>query len=212
MTITPVPDEHGAIQHFIAVKQDIAARKQMEEELHQLATTDSLTGVANRRHFLLRLGEELRRIRRYGGHCALIMLDLDRFKRINDTWGHAAGDRVLCHFTSLVRDHLRGSDLLGRLGGEEFAVYLPETGLEGAMGFAERVRRHTESEPAESEKGPIAYAVSAGVTLLDPLDAAPEDALARADEALYRAKALGRNRVERWVAEDRTDVEAHPQA
>lgn len=208
MTITPVPDEHGAIQHFIAVKQDIAARKQMEEELHQLATTDSLTGVANRRHFLGRVAEELKRIKRYGGNCALIMLDLDHFKRVNDSRGHAAGDSVLRHFTTLVQDHLRSSDLLGRLGGEEFAVFLPETGLEGVVGFAERVRRHTESEPATSEKGQIAYTVSVGVTLLDTLDASPDDALARADEALYRAKANGRNRVEQQVPDGHAD--AHP--
>lgn len=201
MTITPVMDDHGTIQHFIAVKQDISKRKQLEEELHQLATTDSLTGVANRRHFLKRVAEELKRIKRYGGHCALIMLDLDHFKRINDSRGHAAGDSVLCHFTSLVQDHLRGSDLLGRLGGEEFAVFLPETALEGAVGLAERVRRHTESEPANSEKGQVSYTVSVGVTLLDPLDASPDDALARADEALYRAKANGRNRVEQQLTE-----------
>lgn len=201
MTITPVMDEQGVIQHFIAVKQDISKRKQLEGELHQLATTDSLTGVANRRHFLKRVVEELKRIKRYGGHCALIMLDLDHFKRINDSRGHAAGDSVLRHFTTLVQDHLRGSDLLGRLGGEEFAVFLPETALEGAAGFAERVRRHTESEPANSEKGLISYTVSVGVTLLDPLDASPDDALARADEALYRAKENGRNRVELRITE-----------
>lgn len=200
MTITPVMDDKGVIHHFIAVKQDISERKLLEEELHQLATTDPLTGVANRRHFLKRVSEELKRLKRYGGSCALIMLDLDHFKRINDTRGHATGDSVLCHFTTLVQDHLRGSDLLGRLGGEEFAVCLAGTALEGAMGFAERVRRHAEGEPAASDRGHVAYTVSMGVTLIDPLDASPDDALARADEALYRAKEGGRNRVEQLIA------------
>jgi len=195
MTITPVMDDNGAINHFIAVKQDITERKQLEENLQLLATTDSLTGVANRRHFLNRVSEEIKRIKRYGGTCVLIMLDLDHFKRINDTWGHATGDQVLRHFTQLVQGHLRDTDLLGRLGGEEFAVLLPETAQDGAVNLAERMRKHVEIEPARSEKGQIAYTVSLGLTSIAAQDGNPDAVLARADEALYQAKSNGRNQL-----------------
>ncbi len=195
MTITPVVDENGAINHFIAVKQDVTERKRMEEELQLLATTDSLTGVANRRHFLQRVSEELKRVKRYGGTCVLIMLDLDHFKLINDTWGHATGDQVLRHFTRVVQGHLRDTDLLGRLGGEEFGVLLPETDRDGAANLAERMRKHVETEPASSEKGEIAYTVSLGLTCIDAQDGSPDAPLARADEALYQAKSNGRNQL-----------------
>ena len=196
MTITPVLDDRGSIQHFVAVKQDITARKRMEGELRQLASTDPLTGIANRRRFLEAVSAELQRIRRYGNGGSLMMLDLDHFKRVNDNLGHAAGDEVLKHFTRLIQRHLRTTDLLGRLGGEEFGVLLTETPLTGAREFAERLRRHVETEPAATARGPVTVTVSIGLTLLAASDAVPDDVLARADEALYQAKSRGRNRVE----------------
>jgi diguanylate cyclase (GGDEF)-like protein len=200
MTITPVLDEHGSIQHFVAVKQDITERKRMEGELRQLASTDPLTGIANRRRFLEAMNAELQRIRRYGNGGSLLMLDLDHFKRVNDKHGHAAGDEVLRHFTVLVQRHLRTTDLLGRLGGEEFGVLLTETPHAGAREFAERLRRHVEAEPAATGHGSIPVTVSIGLTVLTGSDAAPDDVLARADEALYEAKSKGRNRVESVAA------------
>jgi diguanylate cyclase (GGDEF)-like protein/PAS domain S-box-containing protein len=200
MTITPVLDEHGSIQHFVAVKQDITERKRMEGELRQLASTDPLTGIANRRRFLEAMNAELQRIRRYGNGGSLLMLDLDHFKRVNDKHGHAAGDEVLRHFTVLVQRHLRTTDLLGRLGGEEFGVLLTETPHAGAREFAERLRRHVEAEPAPTGRGSIPVTVSIGLTVLTGSDAAPDDVLARADEALYEAKSKGRNRVESVAA------------
>ena len=202
MTITPVTDEHGVIHHFIAVKQDISERKRLEEELRFLATSDPLTGIANRRHFLHYVEDELRRVKRYGSLVALLMLDLDHFKRVNDTWGHAVGDEVLRHFTTLAGGHLRDTDVLGRLGGEEFAVLLRETTLDNASRFAERLRGYLGTEKIAGPRGEISYTVSIGITLLDPRDDAPDAALARADEALYRAKEKGRNRVESLLAAD----------
>ncbi len=196
MTITPVLDEAGSIQHFVAVKQDITERKRMEGELRELASTDPLTGVANRRRFLEAVGAELQRIQRYGNGGSLLMLDLDHFKRVNDRLGHGTGDEVLRHFTALVQRHLRTTDLLGRLGGEEFGVLLTETPLAGAREFAERLRRHVEAEPADTGRGAVAVTVSIGVTPLASSDGAPDEVLARADEALYQAKSRGRNRVE----------------
>ena len=142
------------------------------------------------------MGTELQRIRRYGNGACLLMLDLDHFKRVNDRLGHASGDEVLRHFTALVQRHLRTTDLLGRLGGEEFGVLLTETPLAGAGEFAERLRRHLEAEPAPTARGAVAVTVSIGVTAMAPSDGAPDDVLARADEALYQAKSRGRNRVE----------------
>ncbi len=199
MTVTPVLDAQGITHHYVAVKQDVSARKRMEDELRQLATTDSLTGIANRRFFLQRATEELQRFKRYGGSVALLMLDLDHFKRINDTWGHAIGDRVLRHFTDQVQEHLRGTDILGRLGGEEFALLLPGAGIDGACGLAERLRQGIVATPVVAEAGEVAYTVSIGVTMLDARDNEPDAALARADAALYRAKESGRNRVEKQL-------------
>lgn len=196
MTITPVLDDRGSIQHFVAVKQDITERKRLEGELRQLASTDPLTGIANRRRFLETVAAELQRIHRYGNGGSLMMLDLDHFKRINDEHGHATGDEVLKHFTQLVQHHLRATDMVGRLGGEEFCVLLTETPLAGACEFAERLRRHVEAEPAATAHGFVPFTVSIGVTALAATDGAPDDVLARADTALYRAKAEGRNRVE----------------
>jgi diguanylate cyclase (GGDEF)-like protein len=143
--------------------------------------------------------DELQRLKRYDGGAALLMLDLDHFKRVNDTWGHAIGDKILRHFTVLAQEHLRGTDLLGRLGGEEFAVLLPGTDLTGAVGLAERLRHHVASSPVSVASEDITYTVSIGVTMINLQDMSPDDALARSDEALYRAKTGGRNRVEQSV-------------
>jgi diguanylate cyclase (GGDEF)-like protein len=124
------------------------------------------------------------------------MLDLDYFKRVNDTFGHTVGDAVLRHVAGLARSRLRGIDLFGRLGGEEFAVLLPGTALTGALEFAERLRQHVAENPTPCDNGPIAITVSIGVTELDPQDSGPSNVLARADRALYGAKEAGRNRVE----------------
>jgi diguanylate cyclase (GGDEF)-like protein/PAS domain S-box-containing protein len=174
MTITPVLNDTGSILHYIAVKQDVSERKRLERELQQLATTDPLTGTANRRHFLNRVEDELQRLKRYDGGAALLMLDLDHFKRVNDTWGHAIGDKILRHFTVLAQEHLRGTDLLGRLGGEEFAVLLPGTDLTGAVGLAERLRHHVASSPVSVASEDITYTVSIGVTKINLQDMSPD--------------------------------------
>jgi diguanylate cyclase (GGDEF)-like protein/PAS domain S-box-containing protein len=195
LTVTPMV-ENGQRVGVEVVFQDIAARKAMEQELRRLATTDFLTGVANRRHFMERLELELERIRRFGRPAALLMVDLDHFKAVNDTHGHAVGDAVLRHFASLAQHRLRRIDLLGRLGGEEFAILLPGTERAGAREFAEAFRRQVEATPAQSDKGPIPFTVSIGIADIDPIDAQADALLARADDRLYAAKQKGRNRVE----------------
>jgi diguanylate cyclase (GGDEF)-like protein/PAS domain S-box-containing protein len=197
LIIAPVLDDGGGIRHYVGIKQDISERKRLEAELHSLATTDPLTGLPNRRHFLTRLEQEVARLQRYDGPgAALLMLDLDHFKAINDSHGHAAGDTVLKRFAGQVGASLRRTDQAGRLGGEEFAILLLGNDLAGAVDFAERLRERVAAEAIAIDGVRVRVTVSIGVTLLDASDGSGDAALARADAALYRAKANGRDRVE----------------
>jgi diguanylate cyclase (GGDEF)-like protein/PAS domain S-box-containing protein len=200
LVTTPVIDagvQVGAEVVFL----DISARKAMEAELTRLATTDTLTGLANRRQFLAQAGIELARIRRFAQPTALLMLDLDFFKRVNDQHGHAAGDAVLQACAAILQGALRQVDVAGRLGGEEFAVLLPGSGLAEAGKFAERVRALIAAHGVPFGGQEIRLTVSIGIAALTADDTSPDTALARADAALYRAKAAGRNRVEMGAAE-----------
>lgn len=188
--------ESGSITGVVTVFRDISERKENERQLEKLATTDPLTGLSNRRAFLERLHEELRLSRRLRHVSALMMVDFDHFKAINDRYGHPAGDEVLKHFARLASDCLRETDLLGRLGGEEFAILLPGTDLAGALHLAERIRQTLEQQPTRTAEGTIAMTLSIGVTLLQPDDDDSSAVLSRADQALYQAKSRGRNRVE----------------
>jgi diguanylate cyclase (GGDEF)-like protein len=176
--------------------RDVTERKQAESELRVMAWHDPLTGTLNRRHFLDRANEELERTRRYHHPLALVVLDLDHFKQINDKHGHLAGDQVLKSTCERWRSNLRCVDLLCRLGGEEFAVLLPDTELAAARAVAGRLRTAVASRPIAFEGQRIHCTLSAGVTRIDPDETGIEPALRRADAALYRAKNAGRNRVE----------------
>ncbi|MFA7607104.1 MAG: diguanylate cyclase [Rhodocyclaceae bacterium] len=191
-------DADGRLTYALGTAQDITEHKQQEQALHHLATTDSLTGLPNRRQFIERLGVELGRTQRFGSRAALLMMDIDHFKQVNDMHGHAAGDAVLRHFARIARDTLRKIDLIGRLGGEEFAALLPGTDADGALLLAERLRQAIASSPCISPYAddPIRITLSIGITVLSPADRNSDEALNRADHALYRAKQAGRNRVE----------------
>ena len=178
------------------VFQDITERKAMEAELTRLATTDPLTGMANRRYFIAQLDREMARIQRNAGPAAVLMLDLDHFKRINDNYGHAAGDAVLQAFARTAQASLRKIDLIGRLGGEEFSILLPQTGLDAARRFAERLRKNIEAMRVEHDGESLQVTVSIGLTELTRADLDCDSVLARVDQALYQAKAEGRNKVE----------------
>lgn len=176
---------------------DVTERKRLEADLVRLATIDSLTNICNRHHFLERAEQEIQRVRRYGrAGMALLMMDLDHFKEINDRHGHEAGDKVLSEMAARVLDMLRESDVMGRLGGEEFAVLLVETGNGEAVQVAERLRATLAQSPVLAAGRAIGYTLSIGVASLSPADQGVEDLLRRADQALYQAKRLGRNRVE----------------
>ncbi|QBK05664.1 diguanylate cyclase [Hylemonella gracilis] len=183
--------------HLVGSRIDITERKQLEAELREQASTDALTGLANRRHFMQNLESELERVRRRNTlRACVLMLDLDHFKRVNDQYGHAAGDSLLRHFADLLRDELRGTDTAGRLGGEEFAVILPGSGMEDARIWAQRLCDAVSARPLAWGARQIHATVSVGVAILSPDDGAADAALSRADAALYRAKEAGRNRVE----------------
>ncbi|OWQ44794.1 hypothetical protein CDL60_23245 [Roseateles noduli] len=199
MLLSMVPVVYDGAASVLSTLVDFTDRKRLEIELQRLATTDALTGAANRRSFLEHADAELARSRRYGMEMSLVMMDVDHFKRINDTLGHARGDAALCHLVQLCAQIVRKQDLLGRLGGEEFGLLLPQTSLEDATHLVERLRHHIETSGLELQTGapPASLTASFGVTALRPEDLRVEELLGRADQALYRAKDGGRNRVER---------------
>ena len=164
-------------------------------ELRRLADEDPLTGLAHKGAFAEALGRELKRARRHGQPLALALLDLDRFKSVNDRFGHLAGDLVLRELAAAVRPLVRAEQLLARIGGEELAVLLPGVTLENAVLFAEKIRALVEARRIEFEGAPIAVTVSIGVAVLEEADAGPDALVARADARLYDAKRAGRNRV-----------------
>ena len=198
LTLLVMPGHTQSLDFVIASTLDITERKRMNDELMLLATTDFLTGLPNRREFMLRLnGEQARLHRDIGGCAAVLLLDLDHFKRVNDEYGHAAGDAVLRHLATLIRDCQRKVDMPGRVGGEEFAILLPGTDLDAAGVFAERLRQRIADSPVPLDGGrSIVVTASIGIAAMCGSDAAGEAALSRADQALYRAKRGGRNRVE----------------
>ena len=176
-----------------------AYAKQLEDlniELERLATTDSLTGLANRRAFRERVTLELKRLDRYGGEACLMMMDLDHFKAVNDSYGHDAGDAVLRAVAQRVSGQLRETDTFGRLGGEEFAVLAAGTPVEQGAMVAHRLLSSVREQPVIWNGLEIAVTTSIGMTALRAGDGSIDAALARADQALYASKDGGRNRVE----------------
>jgi len=166
-----------------------------ERRLDRLARTDDLTGLFNRRHFFA-VGEGLfYAARRYGEPLSVALLDADHFKSINDRRGHAAGDVVLCALAGVIGVSLRDSDVAARIGGEEFAVLMPQTDAAAARVVAERLRRGFEADPAATAAAGRAVTVSIGIAERYDGDRSLEAVMARADAALYRAKAEGRNQV-----------------
>lgn len=173
--------------------------KRFQDLLATRAQVDGLTGLWNRTHFDEALAKGVDAFRRYGRGCALIMTDIDHFKQCNDTYGHPFGDEVIVRVARLLEEGMRGSDLVCRYGGEEFAVLLEETDLEGAYRFAERAREAIEATVLEHNRQPVTITSSFGAacaTMLEPGDP-PERLLELADQGLYAAKRAGRNRVRR---------------
>jgi diguanylate cyclase (GGDEF)-like protein len=165
------------------------------QQIQRLATTDELTAVNNRRNFFQLGAQAFSQARRYQRPLAAVMIDIDHFKRVNDTHGHTVGDEVIETVARRLRAVIREVDVIGRYGGEEFALVLPETSGAAANLVAERLRHALQDQPVDTAKGPLTVTVSLGVAVMDPLDADLPAALKRADEALYEAKRQGRNSV-----------------
>jgi diguanylate cyclase (GGDEF)-like protein len=183
-----------AIERAVQKKRLADSNRQLIAELSALTRTDALTGALNRRAFDEDVAREAAMARRYGFPISLVLLDLDHFKRINDTEGHQAGDEVLRHFAGLSREATRETDVVYRYGGEEFALLLSHTPLEGALATARRVVALTAASPARPGARALRFTCSAGVASASGAEVTETDLLARADGALYRAKNEGRNR------------------
>jgi diguanylate cyclase (GGDEF)-like protein/PAS domain S-box-containing protein len=195
LSILPLPDKNGKISHFAAIQRDITDYKKLEQDLQILCRTDPLTTAANRRAFNEIISQEFSRFKRSQKEYALVMIDLDHFKSINDQHGHGAGDRVLIEVTERCKDNLRVHDIIARLGGEEFCILLPYTNLEQAQKVAERLRQKIELMPIISDGNRIKVTVSVGISLVLEGDNDGHDAIERADKKLLEAKSMGRNRV-----------------
>jgi len=182
-------------QELIARTRTHVELKRAKEKLIRMSITDELTGLVNRRYFMGRLLHEYERAKRYESVFTVLMIDLDYFKRVNDTYGHQAGDTVLRTISDTMRLSLRLSDIIGRIGGEEFAVLLPETELSSAMIIGDRLRNRVESLEIPHRESGIKITISIGASPSSGDDMSIDDVLQRSDSALYRAKENGRNRI-----------------
>lgn len=193
----PLFDEHGKVKALVGVTRDITERINLLQELERQAKSDFLTGLANRRHFLELAELEIARAQRYDNWLSMLMMDIDFFKNINDSYGHKAGDLVLQKFANVCKNILREVDVIGRMGGEEFAILLPETTGERALEVAQRLRQEIENTRVawENQDQPIQFTVSVGVATMATHQASVESMLQEADTALYQAKNTGRNSV-----------------
>ena len=194
-TAYPIRDENNTIHQICITIQDVTEMAAYEKILLEINLKDSLTGAYNRRFLTTRLSEEFERHRRYSRTLSLLMLDIDYFKKINDTYGHQCGDFILKGMSETITAMLRKVDMLVRYGGEEFCCLLPETDLQSALILAERIRKSIEGKKFQFGDAVIRITVSLGVQEFSGNIDSPDTLLRMADEALYKAKEAGRNQV-----------------
>ncbi|MBW1646316.1 MAG: sensor domain-containing diguanylate cyclase [Deltaproteobacteria bacterium] len=190
----PVVDGDGRLLGIRSSNFDITARKETEKALEQAARIDPLTGLLNRRAFMMRLKEEKIRFLRSGRPFCLVMVDIDHFKKINDSFGHNAGDEILRKIAQLISNSLRSQDAVSRWGGEEFLLLLPETGLAGGRHAAEKLRRLISEYQFPGGEQPLRVTISLGVAAYQG-DLSLDACLKKVDDNLYLAKKRGRNLV-----------------
>jgi diguanylate cyclase (GGDEF)-like protein/PAS domain S-box-containing protein len=192
LAVSLVRDEAGRPLHFVSHVEDISDRKRLEAELHRLATHDHLTGLRNRRWFEHELETQLRRVRRYGEEASVLVIDLDEFKSVNDTFGHHAGDALLKHVGAVLSEHLRATDVVARLGGDEFAVLLPRTDHVAASTVSRALEDELARHPVRIDDTHIFARASIGVAPVEA-NGSVGDVLRRADRTMYNAKHAHRN-------------------
>ena len=190
-----LPDYDKPCVVWLAI--NVTQRKLAEQKLEATARTDSLTEILNRGAFLEILGNEMLRVKRYAQPASLAILDIDRFKNVNDTWGHVVGDAVIIEVVRRAAESIRATDVLGRIGGEEFGLLFPGIPCERAAEALERIRISVEDTPVSTDAGPVPVTICAGVTEISASDRNVSEPLKRADSALYEAKNEGRNQVRR---------------
>jgi diguanylate cyclase (GGDEF)-like protein len=193
--IKPLPLIENGERTVVWMAKNITERHLLEQRLKTLSEIDELTGIANRRSFTNTLSQSLKSYHLYGRKFALLMLDIDQFKRINDSFGHHLGDEALKHAVNSLNSELRVSDYFGRVGGEEFAIILNDLSLDDAVIIAEKLRSKLEKNKFELDNNSIYITVSIGVTFVTDSDCDGESILARADAAMYHSKKTGRNKV-----------------
>ncbi|HHI92205.1 MAG TPA: sensor domain-containing diguanylate cyclase [Gammaproteobacteria bacterium] len=199
-TLMPIKDSCGEVQYVCFTLFDVtdtsiyqSKLEETTEKLRELSNRDGLTQLFNRRYVEEALGKEFNRARRYHSKLSVILTDIDFFKKVNDVHGHLAGDEVLREISRRLASGLRGTDTLGRYGGEEFLVVLPETDTQGAYVLAERLRKTVQAKPIEIEGASLIINISLGITELRESTAAYAQLIAEADLALYQSKENGRN-------------------
>jgi diguanylate cyclase (GGDEF)-like protein len=183
---------------------DITDLARTADQLEKLATTDSLTGLANRRQFISLAENEIGRFRRYGRPVSMLLIDIDMFKAVNDRFGHDVGDRMIVHIAMLCEENKRAPDVVARVGGEEFAILLPETDMENSRAVAERLRRTIATSPLEVPDAKVPVTISVGVSEFQAPMLGVSDLMKLADRMLYAAKRAGRNRVASPTDDTRT--------
>lgn len=193
--ITPIRSDQGDTTGYLAVIRDETDRARLEEVLKHSARTDHLTGLANRMVFEDALDLELKKVQRFKSSSALMLIDVDRFKQVNDTLGHETGDRALQALAQALERQARSTDLVARYGGDEFVMLLVGANHSGAMVAAENIRKAIDEIPANTGDPSLAITVCIGVSALDADDIGWHAAMRRADRAMYRAKSAGRNAV-----------------
>lgn len=197
-TLDAVRQDSGEIQVFVEVFSDITEQKQREAALYHRATRDALTGLINRGHFTEMASMELERARRFSEPLTIALLDIDHFKRVNDTYGHDAGDQALIMFARVCQDYTRRIDYVGRLGGEEIAILLPRANKEPAYEMMQRLRLGLMEQRLQATGAEYSITVSIGLASLRGHTRDLRELMRNADAALYKAKREGRNRVEAW--------------
>jgi diguanylate cyclase (GGDEF)-like protein len=199
-TIIPLKNTNGQVDHICLIIYDVTEtavnKLQLESanlELQRIGETDGLTGLLNRKTWEAKLNEQFKLFARYGTECSLIMFDIDHFKRINDGFGHPAGDEAIRQAASISTSCIREVDVAGRYGGEEFAILLLNTSPNGAKVVAERIRESIEANSITYDDKVIEYTVSLGIAGVDSSMAEPTQWIEAADKCLYQAKEAGRN-------------------